>query len=150
MQIYISKCEKYVEVDFDNLPLHVKQHLIEYGLTQKLNDCHSAEKDPEVAFGLVENLLERLISGDLSKRAVGRSPIEQELDSMLRTVAKAKTGRKAGDIAKLAREDILALLANALDKPAERILEVFRAKAEEITAEKARQQAELLSTIDLD
>ena len=40
--ILIKKVQETVEVDFDNLPEISKQYLIEYGLKQRLNDCHSS------------------------------------------------------------------------------------------------------------
>lgn len=39
--VLIKKTEQKVNVDFDKLPEHVQQYIIEYGIKQRLNDCHS-------------------------------------------------------------------------------------------------------------
>lgn len=148
-RIFIRKANKSIDVDFDNLPDHVKAHIVEYGLKQKFNDVHSAEPDGAKAYGLATNLLERLEKGDLAKRVAVSDPIEKEFRVMLLSVAKIKTGKKAKDLGELSTEEVLALVATALGKPEARVAEVFKTKAAAIVAERQRASASLLDDIEI-
>lgn len=148
--IAIPKAGTNLVVNFAKLPPHIQAHIIEYGLKQKFNDVHSAEKDGKVALGLVNNLYERLLAGELSKTRGASNPIDRELDSLLVQVAKAKTGGKVADLKAMEREEILTLLAKVLSKPAERIEAHFTTIAKANVAKRAAEQAALLSDIEID
>lgn len=70
--ILISKTGETLAVDFDAMPEHVKAHIIEYGLKQKLNDAHSQHTEKSDPSGYVEKsraaaakCLENLMAGEL-------------------------------------------------------------------------------------
>ena len=78
ISIFIPKCGKSVDIDFSALPEVVQQHIIEYGLKQKLNDCHSqfteksGDKDyQEKAWTMVEKTVEALKAGEIRQAKAG-------------------------------------------------------------------------------
>lgn len=148
--IFVKKAGKSFDVDFDKLPEHVKAHIIEYGLKQKFNDVHSAESDGTKAFGLTQNLLERLQAGELTKARNSGSPVDREVDSLLVQVARAKVGGKLADLKAMEREELLAALSKALGKSPVAILAHFTTKAEALVAKRAEEHAELLADLSID
>ncbi len=133
--IYIKKANKSLDIDFDSLPPHVQAHIIEYGLKQKVNDCHASEDNPDTAWALVQALASRLQEGDITKRAGGRSPSEIELDNLLSATLK-QIGRPTKEIKDLGREERISLIAKFLSKDASLVEKHFIRKAEEIVAAK--------------
>jgi len=114
--IFVKKSGQSLNVDFDKYPEHVKTHLIEYGLKQKFNDVHSAEENGETAWGLVQNLHERLLAGEIAKRATG-NPIETRLKVILRKLVAGKTA----EVNKLSVDDLVKAIAEQHKKPSEAI-----------------------------
>jgi hypothetical protein len=149
--IFVKKANQSLTVDFDAYPEHVKQHLIEYGLKQKFNDVHSAETDGEAAWGLVNNLQERLLSGELAKRGTTASPVDTKLRQLLRKVFAAKIGGKTAEINKLTIDDLVNQLSAKLNKKADAIRVHFTKIAEAQVEKEREQQAKLLKDLsDLD
>lgn len=141
--INVNKAGKSFPVDFEALPAHVKSHLIEYGLKQKFNDVHSAEKDGKLAWELTQNLLGRLQAGELTKGRSAGSPVDRELDSILIQVVRAKVGGKIADLRAMEREELVNHLAKVLEKDAAKVLAHFTRIAEANVAKRAKELAEL-------
>ena len=59
----VGKVGSQFEVDWEALPAASQEYIIAYGLKQRLNDCHSGEKDPQLAQALVEKTLQGLLEG---------------------------------------------------------------------------------------
>lgn len=148
--IFVNKANRSFAVDFDALPAHVKTHIIEYGLKQKFNDSHASETDGEKAFGLTQNLLERLLAGELSKTRSQGSPVERELLSILVQIFRAKLGGKLVDIKAMEKEELLTGIAKALGKDKVKIVEHFTKIAEGNVKKRAEEQALLLSDLSID
>lgn len=146
--IFVKKANQSLTVDFDAYPEHVKQHLIEYGLKQKFNDVHSSEEDGDKAFGLVNNLQERLLSGELAKRGTTASPVEQKLRQLLRKVFSAKLGGKATEINKLSIDDLVNQLSEKLAKPQDAIKVHFTKIAEEQVEKERQENAKLTKGLE--
>lgn len=141
--IHVNKAGESIQVDFEALPENVKAHIIEYGLKQKFNDVHSAEKDGKTAMGLVKNLLKRLMAGELTKSRNAGSPVERELHSLLVQVARVKTTGKVTDLRAMETEELVKAVANAIGKPAEKVEAHFTALAESNVAKRAEEKAAL-------
>lgn len=58
-----------VRVSFNDLPAVSQKHIIGYGLTQLLNDCHSGETELDEIFRLSELKAKDLLAGDLRRRS---------------------------------------------------------------------------------
>lgn len=74
MDIYIKKADKVVDVDWNAFNDDVKNHIIEYGLKQKLNDAHSHikasdDKAAELAITEVDRVLSNLYAGNIRPTA---------------------------------------------------------------------------------
>ena len=148
LNIAINKASTSIKVEFDDLPDHVQQFVVEYGLRQILNDCHSGEKDPELAMALVEKKLAAMMAGEIKAGRTSADPFSAWLKPKL----VALIANQAGVTKKAATEELrkrgktsdewLASLFNAdtmalADKK-------YRAEWEE----EKRKQAELKSFTD--
>lgn len=153
--IAVRKINQSREVDFASLPQVAQDFVIQYGLTQILNDCHSSikaadfEAEGEFAKAVanaVDAKLASLVAGDLTRRnaAAPIDPVERKARQFAQAAifdaAKAK-GIKRSEIAK---DDLKAMLdaLMASDKG-----EGFRQTARE---ELARLAAAPKVTINLD
>lgn len=148
--IYCKKANETLTIDFNSYPEHVKQHIIEYGLKQKFNDCLASETDMNNCKGLLTNLAERLLRGELAKRGTGTNPVEARARSLLRKVYLAKIGGKSAEVNKLSIDALAADLAKALNKPAEKIISHFNTIAEGQIAKEREEQASLLGDLVID
>lgn len=104
INVTIRKCGKSIEADFAAFPERVRQFVISFGLRQLLNDCHSSEKDPDLAFSLVEKKLEALRTGTV-KQGRTTDPYTAWLRDKLVNVLVAKRGGTK----KEAKADLLAI-----------------------------------------
>lgn len=147
--IYCKKANTTLAIDFNAYPEHVQQHLIEYGLKQKFNDCLASETDESLCKGLLNNLQERLRRGELAKRVGESNPTTTKLKTILRKLYTANVGGKSADINKLSTEELVKALATKLNKPAERILEHFTTIATKQLEKEREEQAALLTNLDL-
>lgn len=111
MIITIGKTGTTREVAFGDFTPEVQQHIVQYGLTQMLNDAHSSitatsEPDEAKRFANVEALVDKklaaLAAGDVRSRAGGvRNPVKAEAIRMamdhkdVRAIKDAKTKRLA-------------------------------------------------------
>lgn len=111
MIITIGKTGTTRDVDFGAFTEAVQQHIVQYGLTQMLNDAHSAiteksEPDEAKRFANVEALVDKklaaLAAGDVRARAGGvRNPVRAEAIRMamdhkdVRAIKDAKAKRLA-------------------------------------------------------
>jgi hypothetical protein len=79
LTISIKKIADFVDVDFDNLPPNSVQYVVEYGLTQCLNDCHASvikkgwkgtdEEFTAAVWKEVNAKMDQLKTGDFSRKA---------------------------------------------------------------------------------
>ena len=122
--INIAKAGTSVEFDFDAAPDHVRAYIINYGLTQCLNDAAASvsvkdltgadlEKAKASALGLVQKRLDNLKAGTL-RASSGRTsdPVAREAKALGTTAvirAFAKKGLKPADAAK--HKDFSSLVA---------------------------------------
>lgn len=60
-----------VTVSASDFPESVVQNLVVYGLSQKLGDAYSGEKDPSTARAIVEVLTDRMKQGEFNKQREG-------------------------------------------------------------------------------
>lgn len=100
MQIFIRKCGAHVAVDWNALPDHVKVFVQDYGLRQILNDCHSSEKEPELAMSLVEKKLDALMAGTIKQGRTASDPFSAWLKAKLIDIvsqSKGITKKAAGE-----------------------------------------------------
>ena len=141
--IFVPKAEETLSIDFSSFPDHVQAHLIEYGLKQKFNDSLASAKPEEkdVNKGIIKNLMERLLAGELAKARTAGSPIDRELHAILVSVAVQRMGEKKAALSSLNKVELIARLAKATKKDEAWIETHFRAKAEEIVALKQKAAA---------
>jgi hypothetical protein len=145
-----------LEVNWDNMPEIAKQHIIEYGLKQKLNDAGSSATVKELgseagaqALAMAENVLEALMQGKVTVRSAGVSmTLEQkEFNKLIKALYKKLVGKPSADFD---IEEGLEELAKKLKKPVEVLKPALEAKAK-ANAEIARQVAVLRSdSIDIE
>ena len=117
INVLISKAEKPIAVDWDAMPDVAKQHIIEYGLRQKLNDAGSQFKKGETdcaanALNAAEAVLSALMDGRVRVVvAVGAN------DKALRKFAIALAKHvKAGFEENDSLDDLLQAIADKTDK----------------------------------
>ncbi len=96
MDVFIKKINATVAVDWAAVPAEVQQHLIEYGVRQKLADSlsdmavakgHTVE---EMAFAINE-LIARLYAGDLGSRGRTADPVA----ARAKAIAKAMVSKQS-------------------------------------------------------
>ena len=144
INVYISKADKILPVDWDNMPEAAKAHIIEYGLRQKLNDAGSsaikkdlgAEEAGNQAFAMAEVVLSALMEGKTKTRTAraGITLEEREFNKILKANYKKVFGETLEDM-----DGALEALADKLGvKP-----EILEAKIQE----KATAQAEITRQI---
>lgn len=150
IKIYISKADATLNIDWDAMPEVAKQHIIEYGLRQKLNDAGSsatkkelgAQAAGEQALAMAEVSLAALMNGQ-TKTRVARSamPLEdkfflKELKALYKKVFKStmemETNLALDSIAKELGRDV-SELEEALTKKALAEVEAHK-KIQEIKA----------------
>lgn len=64
LQVRIAKFNTAVNVDWDALPESAKQHIIEYGLRQNLNDRIASEDNDVKGMELIRARIKALMSGE--------------------------------------------------------------------------------------
>ena len=119
-----------IEVDFDTLSPAVQTYIIAYGFKQTVDD---AGADPKKAADGSQARLDALRAGEVPAGGGGRLT---ELDKAIRDVVETllrRTGVKAGEAAKAAREPEAAIRAAFGDK-AEAIMAKVAQKAETLAA----------------
>jgi hypothetical protein len=101
-KVNVAKIGETREVDFSKFPATIQRYLIEYGLKQKLNDCHASiteKSDPDdwqdkvrVA---VDSCLENFMEGKLprSNGGSGLSAIQREFARLVLARLAASTGQ---------------------------------------------------------
>lgn len=149
--VNIAKASKSLSVDWDAMPDNAKQHLIEYGLRQKLNDAGSqfttkalGEKDAgDKAFAAAQVTLEALMAGEMSVRSakVMMTLEDKMFGQVLRAFFKtifAKPADKDAD-----NDDLILALVTKTGKEYEAIEAAIQAKANAMAALE-RQKAELV------
>lgn len=140
MQITINKTASIVEVDYDNLPDNSKAFILNYGIRQILNDCHSSiiRKDFETneAFAkavsdAVSAKITALAAGDLTIRRGGSSqpadPVEREALAIARAEIKSAAKAKGLSLKVLGEEKFAELVKANLAKNGERITKQAKA-----------------------
>jgi hypothetical protein len=102
--ITVSKTNQQFNIDFEALPKASQDYVIQYGLKQCLNDCHSAFKDVDHAKAQVEMKVEALRSGTVSLRAIGEriDPVTKAVNDRLITLV--------ATAAKMTRKNLIAKL----------------------------------------
>lgn len=145
--VFVKKAGQTLVVDFDKYPAHIQQHIIEYGLKQKFNDVHSGEETAETAWGLVQNLQERLLLGEIAKRVGSGNPVETRLKGILRKLMVGATGKKAAEVNKLTTAELVTAIATATGKNADAITKHYTSIAEAQVAKERQENAALLAGI---
>lgn len=136
INIYISKSDSNLQVDWDNMPEASKAHIIQYGLRQKLNDAGSSATEKALgkdeagkqALALAENVLEALMEGKVTVRqaAISQTLEEREYSKLVKSLAK-RAKLKADTDETL--PSLIARLANALKLDEAALIEKLLAKA---------------------
>lgn len=135
--IQINKTNENLQIDFDSFPEHVKNHIIEYGLKQKLNDCHSdvtEVKFPDAVVRVhevtkrVKGLLEGWTSGEIGKQRASGGKLERMIEQvLLETLSKSsqvKTKKNAQYLMeKHGRDKMLGAMAKSTGKTSEEFLD---------------------------
>lgn len=136
INVYVSKSDSLLSVDWDKMPENAKAHIIEYGLKQKLNDAGSSatvknlgpNEAAKQAKAAAENVLAALMRGDVTVRQAARQETleEREFNKVFKSLCKANLGKD---------EDkwTLEALAEKLEKPVEALEEAIN----DVAAKKA-------------
>lgn len=161
--IYISKADKSVEIDFDSMPEGIKLLVIDYGLTQKLNDKiasfkwddYLAEGKPKSTFtqdcfDTVLDLLDDLKAGIWKRGGGGKAADARLIEA--RNILKANFGLNTqqlkvhgadwgavADFARSVAEGILKAsgqkyVKHNVDYGAEKVLDKINEKVDELIA----------------
>jgi hypothetical protein len=107
LTIPIKKADRSISVDESMLPDHVRAHIFEYGLKQKLNDSVSTlsttgsasttKASPDEIFAAVQATLDRLMAGDIrATRAIdslGKECMRIAMNRVIKRWQKANPGR---------------------------------------------------------
>lgn len=104
INVYLSKSDCNLAVDWDAMPDNAKQHIIEYGLRQKLNDAGSSATVKELgkdeaaaqAKAMAENVLEALMAGRVTVRTA-TAKIDRFMLQALKDIYKVAVGGSAKD-----------------------------------------------------
>ena len=154
--INISKADKPVSIDWDSLPKVSQQHIIEYGLRQKLNDAGSQFTTKELgeaeagkrALEVAENVIAALKAGNISQRqSKGSATLEQRMFAkVLRDLWKQVTKGKLTAEDDTSNEALLETLSAKTGKDVETLTAAIESKANAL-AELERQAAAM--TIEL-
>lgn len=122
INIYISKADKSLPIDWDKMPENAQRHIIEYGLRQKLNDAGSSATTKELgkdeagkqAFAMAEVVAAALMEGNVTIRqaASGLTLEERTFNKILKALYKKLFGRPCEN-----EDTILADVAQKLGKP---------------------------------
>lgn len=120
LSVNVKKCEQIVELDFDSLPQVSKDYLIMYGLKQRLNDCHSQEKDPKKAWEIVQGVVAGLKSGEVKAT---RQATDKNLAHLLADVANCTLKVARANIEKHGAEVVKTKLMQKLGLSPEKLQE---------------------------
>ena len=137
--VTIAKTGQAVEVDFAALPANSQEFVINYGLRQILNDCHSSvtragwegtsEEFAEAIMSAVNAKLSALSTGDLTtRRGSGQpaDPVEREALKIAREELTAAVKAKGKRIKQI--ENFDELVKAHADKNEERLMKEARAR----------------------
>lgn len=136
IKIIVSKADQTLTVDWDAMPENARQHIIEYGLRQKLNDAGSqftkkelGEEAGKLALGAAENILSELMKGNVSVRqaAVALTLEEREEQKILHAMYKAAFGKNED---KWNVDELAKAKSTTAEKLLEAIAPVARKRAE--------------------
>ncbi len=146
INIYISKNDSNLQVDWDAMPENAKAYIIQYGLRQKLNDAGSSatvkelgEKAGEQALAMAQASLAALMSGDILTRQAAKSQTLEEriFTRVLRALFKSQVGRPVSKEADQSDEALLAGIAKTLNKDVSIIQRAVQKRADaELAIEK--------------
>lgn len=134
INIYISKSDSILPVDWDSMPKAAQDHIIEYGLKQKLNDAGSSatvkELGPDAgpqALAMAENVLSALMKGEVTvrKAASNLSTEDQFISKVTKAIYKSLFKKTLED-----GQDGLALISEKLGKPLEKVTKAIEEKAQ--------------------
>lgn len=155
-QVQIAKTGQSVEVDFKALPANSQEFIINYGLRQMLNDCHSAltvkgwegtqEAFNEAVMKAVSDKLAAIASGDLSIRKAGKAepvdPVERLALRMARELIKDALAAKKLTIKKIGEEKFESLVEAKMEKDGEALRKEAKAQL--------KRKADLQAAEDID
>lgn len=101
MNVFIRRLNKAVEVSWDDLPKVSQEYIINYGLTQTLNDCHASAEDDADAEAKVKARLDRLIAGNPPEVGAKSDPVTAAAREIIVNMLRS-TGMKASEARKSA------------------------------------------------
>ena len=133
--ITIAKTGQSIEIDFAALPANSQDFIINYGLRQILNDCHSSltikgwEGDKadfdKAVMEAVEEKFGAIMSGDLTIRGTGEPRIVDPVEKEVRAIARAEIETKLQganlSARKIGKEKMAELLAAHIEKSGDRL-----------------------------
>ena len=149
MDISIHKVNETVAVDFDSLPENVKRYIIDYGLTQSLNDAaagirnpgaDASEKDKKAfrddTMAKVEARLDGFLAGRVPAGGGGKrlDPVEVEFRKLVEALYVKALGSKKAATDAIGSDHEMALrrAAEAKGKNPDDVVKSFRERAAKI------------------
>lgn len=161
MNILIKKANKTISVDWDAMPAHAQQFIIEYGLRQKLNDSGASATIKELgtdeagnqAFALAEKTLSALMEGDISVRVGAKAlTLEEKAEqNVIRAWFKKICKRALAKEPQQDNQSLLEAMAKTLGKSPDKLKLALAPKIEEeISYLKAKQGDISLDLLNFD
>lgn len=155
MQVYISKADQFIDVDWNAMPQNAKDFIIAYGLKQKLNDKGASatvkELGPkeagEQALAMAETIVSALMEGKVTVREAKASMSAEERITVrvARSLYKKFLGKKPDDL--VTSEGLINAIALKLNKD---VQDISIAIAKRVEAELLiESQKKAIPTIEL-
>lgn len=117
--IHVNAVDRDITVDWDSMPETAREFVIQYGLRQKLNDCHVSGETPDEKNAAVDKTVAALMSGDIRVGAArAGDPVSAEAKRLARGLATERF-RKDGKAKKgfAETDEFKALVATYANHP---------------------------------